>query len=88
MGTSGKTPAGSTEEKAEPAAISVVELAPTQNIQVVAAIMCLAVTQQTAASPAWYLRFPAEVTFIITKPAARVREREKRPILRRAAKIE
>jgi len=49
LGASGKTPAGSTEEKAEPAAISVVELAPTQNIQVVAAIMCLAVTQQTAA---------------------------------------
>ena len=35
-----------------------------------AAIVCLAVTQQTAALPAWYLRWPAEVTFIITKPAA------------------
>jgi len=29
LGASGKTPAGSTEEKAEPVAISVVELAPT-----------------------------------------------------------
>ena len=35
-----------------------------------AAIVCLAVTQQTAALPAWYLRWPAKVTFIITKPAA------------------
>jgi len=31
LGASGKTPADSTEEKAEPVAISVVELAPTQN---------------------------------------------------------
>ena len=49
-------------------------------IQIVAAIVCLAVTQQTAALPAWYLRWQAEVTFTITKPAAS-REREKRPIV-------
>jgi len=57
----GKPPAGSTEEKTEPTAISVVELAPIQarvpascdvsNIPIVAAIVLVAVTQQTAALP-------------------------------------
>ena len=41
-----ETPTSPTEEMAEPAATSVVELAPTQNF------VCLAVTQQTAALPA------------------------------------